>query len=900
MCQSHDDGAKRCAAHTRPRYVALIEAMDAKASKTFNKGDGRKQARNGFSVDTADGLENALNVVANHASTPSGAKQVAADIARLRSEGDQSTVAFLTSAARTGQSRADAAKEITGAIKKAKEQAIRKVTGSRVELNRNPKVMDGLSPSLEEVFPGIAARWDTDHPGNKGILPSEVSPNTNGSIWLRCPQDHSWDGGRGNNVNAPIKSGKRYYPICPECEGRRPRLFAATQAEYGPLVAALGDTEAWNRLTPATQYQMLSELGFLRGSQDSMTRQIGMSIVHGDLTLSDMIAATDANKIKVREDLNDDTTVATITDLDTSDNDKADRQTKVASVESDADQILATTGTLSLIDPAGALAQDIAREVNDGFWKAACAPGTDLDTYVTFLNSRRGYDEHRDAAIDRFATELDTVRNTRLPAGYTADRDDEDGTVRTLDPTLAQMRFAVTVKERRRYMNWSGTGAGKTLSATLAVQGTGARESIVICPNAVTEQWAAEFSGGFPDNTDVRMGLPDPTNPLPDPAPGINRVWIVNYDKFSPDANTNTTDAVIRERVKALTSLSASVDAIVYDEVHMVKESDGGGTSNRRVLLEKFTDRAGEANANLVVIGTSATPVINNLSEAKSVLRLVEGPDRFTSFSTTSTMKNAATAHRRLASAGVRHMPDYPSKLTRHEEVIDISADVRKIQAHVNALRQKSTSGQMHPAMMEKALIGYKVPALVKKATQNKADGNGPTLIYSYYTTGMVDPMRTALEAEGLRVGTYTGGDTDAAKAESLHQFKNDGIDVLIGSKAIGTGIDGLQHTSANLIVVSAPWTAAEDDQLVGRLQRRGQLRDVSVTYLLTEATVGDARWSWDKDNRLKRIQFKRGLADAAVDGVLPDGALESQTQGAEHALTGLKDIAAAAAQTAA
>lgn len=112
MCQTKDEGGKRCATHTRPRYDALIAAMDTKASQTFNSGAGRKQARNAFAITTDLGQENALNVVANHASTPTGAEQVAADIVRLRSEGDdQTTIAFLTSAARTGQTRADATQD---------------------------------------------------------------------------------------------------------------------------------------------------------------------------------------------------------------------------------------------------------------------------------------------------------------------------------------------------------------------------------------------------------------------------------------------------------------------------------------------------------------------------------------------------------------------------------------------------------------------------------------------------------------------------------------------------------------------------------------------------------------------------------------------------------------------
>lgn len=877
MCTSIDLGGKCCTGHTRPRYDDLLSAMEATASKNpFNHGDGRKKARQKFTAQTDNGPVNALNVVADYASTGPGAKQVAADIVRFKSMNDSATAAFLASAARAGRARATAAAEATAAIKKAKEQALRKITGSRCELKRSAKATPEWN--MQAIFPGVAERWDVEK--NKGILPTEVTPNVNGSIWLRCPEGHSWDGGRGNNVVAPIRKGKRHYPICPECEGRRPRLFAATQAEYGTLAEAIGDTDAWNRLSPALQYQCLNEMGLLRGSATSMSRQVGMSIVHGDLTLTDMIAATDANKISVREDLDDDQTVATLTDLRL-DIDPTESSARTRSTDKACDELLAATGTLTLINPEGDLARDIAREINDGFWKHACDPSTDLDTYTAYLTVRRGYNAQRDAAIDRFLAELDTVVTTDLPDGYTPVRTDADGTVRTITPTLAQRRFAATVTDRRRYANWSGTGAGKTLSAALAVHATGASNTLVVCPNAVTEQWADEFRASFPTTTDVRMGLPTTDSLDTPPTPGTNRVWVVNYDKFQGDPTA--LHAI-------LTPYAETVDAIVFDEIQMAKASTAADTSKRRKALVTFTDRAGAANDDLVVIGMSATPVINDLDEAKSVLRLIEGPEQFTTFPTKATMKNAATAHRRLAAAGTRHLPVYPSALERREVTVDITANLTHIHAHVEALRENGETNQTHPAMMERALLTYKIPAVVAEVTANKALDQGPTLIYTYYTTGMVAPMVEALEAAGLRVATFIGTDTDAEKADALRRFKAGEIDALIGSRPIATGVDGLQHAASNLLVVSTAWTAADDDQLIGRLQRRGQMRDVRVTYLIAEAVVGKVAWSWCR-TRLARVQFKRGLADAAVDGVLPDGALDSGHQGAEKAMNDLRGI---------
>lgn len=873
MCQTQAEGGKRCATHTRPRYEALIAAMDARAAKSvFNKGQGRQEARRTFEVDD----ENALNVAINHASTPSGFKQVTDDVDRFRTEGDQQTVAFLTSALKRGTERAEAAKEANVAIRKAKEQAKRKATRSSGQLTRSAKATDTWN--LQAVFPGVAELWDTEK--NHGIEPTEVTPNVNKDIWLRCKEGHSWSG-RGNNVVAPVRNGKRFYPLCPECEGRKPRQFAATQEELTSLVSALGDDpEAFEALTPALQYQVMSHLGLLRGGQDSMSRSIGMSIVHGDLTLKDVVTAQDFAAVdgRVRDNLDDEQAVGTLTDLDLPANTAPART-------SDVDRVLASVGVLDVIDNDTDLAANIAREANESLWEQAYLHADDLDGYLTDLTTRRGTSPQAAAAIDRFTRELDLVRTTPLPEGYQATRVSDDGQRLTLDPTLAQRRFAALVTDRRRVMNWSGTGAGKTLSSTLAVQASGAQETLVVCPKQVIDQWAAEFANGFPDHTEIRYGLPDPHAPLPPPAAGTNRVWIANYDKFQ----TNP-EALQRQ----LSPLADRVDAVVFDEIHMAKVSDEASTSLRRRALEKFTDQAGRANPDLVVIGASATPVVNNLEEARSVLRLVEGPDS-RPFPTKPTIKNAAAAHHRLASAGIRHRPTYDTTLTRRDVTIDVTDRVHHIQANLNRQRvaKDNQQARVTPAMMERALLPEKIPALIETVRAN----NGPTVVYTHYVDGMVAPMKAALTDQGLRVATYTGNETAAERAEALRRFRTGDVDVLIGSKPIATGVDGLQHTSHNMVVVSMPWTAADDDQLVGRLDRRGQQRDVTITYLLTEATAGKTRWSWCKDNRQRRVHYKRDIANAAVDGVLPDGTLDTSQSSAERALGGLKELAATLAK---
>jgi hypothetical protein len=70
----------------------------------------------------------------------------------------------------------------------------------------------------------------------------------------------------------------------------------------------------------------------------------------------------------------------------------------------------------------------------------------------------------------------------------------------------------------------------------------------------------------------------------------------------------------------------------------------------------------------------------------------------------------------------------------------------------------------------------------------------------------------------------------------------------------------------------------------------------VEVVFPLTYAEVGDTEWSWCQ-SRLNRIRYKKSMADAAVDGVVPAGELKSPTdayQGAMEWLDRLEQEASA------
>jgi hypothetical protein len=185
----------------------------------------------------------------------------------------------------------------------------------------------------------------------------------------------------------------------------------------------------------------------------------------------------------------------------------------------------------------------------------------------------------------------------------------------------------------------------------------------------------------------------------------------------------------------------------------------------------------------------SATPVINNLEEGKSLVEPVTGVAH-DDLETRATVPNCMRLHQRLATLGTRWMPRYDTSF----EQVDCPVDCSGYLAEIRALGR----GPGSPLALEQILTRARLPAILGQIRRK-------TLIYTHYIRGIDRTLREAIEAEGWKVGFYSGDDKSG-----LDGFLDGDVDVLIGTGAIATGVDGLQRVCSRLIVAVLPWTAAE------------------------------------------------------------------------------------------
>ena len=438
---------------------------------------------------------------------------------------------------------------------------------------------------------------------------------------------------------------------------------------------------------------------------------------------------------------------------------------------------------------------------------------------------------------DRYLEQYAGATSLPIPTGYTFKKNGE-----LIKPNLMQRLVAYRLLTEHRLGNWSGTGAGKTLGAILGSRVIDAKLTIIIgINNTILDEksgWASEIKNAFPNSNILIKEKRDVV--FSDTQPNY---LLLNYETFQLADSRTVVDELLD---------SHKVDLIVLDEIHSAK-SKNQVESKRRTLINYLLLRASEANPDLRVLGMSATPVVNSLDEAVSLIEMIKGRE-YNELDTAPKLSNALAIHEQLVINGIRYVPNYAIELI--EKPIEIADN------SITSELQSIGKGQV--LQIEIALLKAKLNTIVELCKPG-------TIIYSIFVDEIFDMIANAVKGAGLRVARFNGDDKTG-----IELFKQGKVDVLIGSSALVTGVDGLQYVCNRLIITCLPWTSAGYEQLLGRIYRQGsKFTEVEVFIPQVTLTNSGDTWSWDKQ-RLARIKYKKTLADAAVDGVVPEANLAS------------------------
>jgi hypothetical protein len=424
-----------------------------------------------------------------------------------------------------------------------------------------------------------------------------------------------------------------------------------------------------------------------------------------------------------------------------------------------AQQILAHTNILESINVDEEAMQFYIDYSIDELWKSAFRDKE--NTIYSVRNEGKNGNKYHDTVVETFVSDYEGAEALRIPKGYAFPS----------DPTLMQRYVAYKIKMFPYFGNFSGTGAGKTLSAVLASRVIDSKMTVIVCPNDVVEQWAKNIMEIFPESK-VIVGKEafyakyDKNK---------SQYLVLNYDKFSQHTSPNLILNLIEEKV----------DFIILDEIHFLKKRHELA-SQRRKNLDGLLTAARKKNSSVKVLGLSATPVVNNLMEGRS-LELITGKI-YHDISTKPTIPNAVTLYEKLSIVSIRELPRY--NIDVHTEHVHIKTN---IQDNISIKELKS-----NPLTIERLLVDAKIPEIIRHIQDQ-------TIIYTEYVTDIIEKLSKAVEAAGYSYALYTGSDHSGLK-----RFLEKKIQVLIASRPISTGVDGLQHICNRLIINTLPWVSKQ------------------------------------------------------------------------------------------
>ncbi len=687
------------------------------------------------------------------------------------------------------------------------------------------------SNCLATSHPEISAEWHKTKNGE--LTPFDVVSGSNKKVWWQCLQnsDHYWEAAVYNRLH-----GTR----CPCCFSgwtiENIRLFVRSLL---PHISSLN---------PAELFVIFQQNGLLnverKGKAFIQALKTGKfpqaeleKFVKGEQSLVDEFIENSDKRI--------DQLSEAITELSTivSEEEIVDGNDNLPFVE--------TKDILAAL--SNKIISNIDREAIEFFANSAVAK----IWHHAFINEKAALSQLSECPSDtysqeiksRFLEQYDGANNLTIPSGYSFKVNGEIS-----PPNLMQRFTAFMMKTRKRLGNWSGIGAGKTLSAILSSRVIDARFTLICCPNSVIGGWKNSIQAIYPDSAvfskDTKITL----------SPNKHSYLILNYEFFQQPQSESKLKALVENQ---------KIDFIVIDEIHYSKQRVVDDISKRKKVISALLSEAAKKNDNLHVLGMSATPVINNLFEGKTLIELITGV-LHDDLNTKSSVGNCIALYQKLVSTGIRWLPRYQQKIDVRTVGVDCSS-------HLEEIKNVSLQGSM--ADLEAILTKAKISIILENLRQK-------TIVYTHYLKDIVIPLKEAIELQGWKTAIFSGDDKSG-----LEEFIKFDADVLIASSCLGTGIDGLQHVCNRIIINTLPWTHAEFEQLKGRVYRQGQKSDhVDIIVPLTYANVNGERWSWC-DSRWKRILFKKSIADAAVDGVIPEGHLRTPAQAYQDAMNWLKRL---------
>ena len=449
---------------------------------------------------------------------------------------------------------------------------------------------------------------------------------------------------------------------------------------------------------------------------------------------------------------------------------------------------------------------------------------------------------------------------------------------------------AAAAEGHRTYLLADEPGLGKTAQALLAAQAARAFPLLVVVPNVVKTNWAAEARRWVPRHP-VTVVHGDGHD-----VDGFADVVVINYE-------------ILDRHVGWLAQ--HGFRGMVVDEAHFIKNKTSQRSQHVLRLAQRIRERVGRP----LLMALTGTPLINDIEDFRAIWQFLGWVDD---------KKPLPPLIDRLEEIGLTPAdpPFYPAARQRVVDMgivrrrkVDVAADIparrvadltveldgeagrsirkaeqelarRLVERYDTALatrtsgsvvdgidhelvrrvatweREDSTSktGENVFSMMRR--IGQAKAGLAADYAAQLARNVGKVVFFAKH----VDVMDTAEElfaSRGIRYSSIRGDQSTAVRERNITAFVEDPeVEVVVCSlTAAGVGLN--LQVASNLVLAELSWTDAEQTQAIDRVHRIGQTMPVTAWRVVAAQTI-DARIA-------ELIDSKAGLASRALDGAGED-----------------------------
>lgn len=435
----------------------------------------------------------------------------------------------------------------------------------------------------------------------------------------------------------------------------------------------------------------------------------------------------------------------------------------------------------------------------------------DEDLLDEILSKAREFDEVQE-----------TVRNSAKNNQY---KIPERGREMKIDLFEDQKVFYNLIGALKRTLLADPVGKGKTFSGLSVLSYEDTLRCLIVCPSNITPQWEENVKLAFPDlRTHIIRGYKNYDLPW-----DTTDVFIISYNclPYWQDALVDINDP----RFKYL----------LIDEVHELRNASSSKSQACRAISETVN----------YCVGMSATPIMNYGSEVWDVIDAIYPTALGTRSNFVSEwcqggkeIKKPEALNEFLISSGLMIRREGKSSNKISTQVISIPPDLGKVNDE-KAIAAKLAISLLTGGISDEGHRSSTFNLTLRKLTgvakarpaiefvKNLVDQGEKVVLVGWHRE-VYDIWEKYLKQNGIRYVMCTGSEDPKEKERSKKEFLETNASVFILSLRGGAGVDGLQHVCSTMVIAELDWSPNMLEQIVGRIDRIGQLKYGNAYILVT------------------------------------------------------------------